>query len=124
MDLAALTVWIRPDSEEDADELALLTERLRVELLELDVDSVVPLSESTAPEHAKGLASIAGALVVQLGTLEGLRAFVNSVWHWASRTRRTVEVRIGDDLLRLTGVTSEQQEKIIDAWVTRQAAGT
>lgn len=124
MDLAALTVRVRPDVDDDVDELAVLTERLRVELLELDVDSVVPLTEGNAPEHAKGLASIAGALVVQLGTLEGLRAFVNAVRHWVSRTNRTVEVRVGDDLLRLTGVTSEQQEKIIDAWLTRQAAST
>jgi len=39
---------------------------------------------------------------------------------FASRTGRTVEVNIGEDYLKVTGVTSQQQEEIIDAWVIRQ----
>jgi hypothetical protein len=42
---------------------------------------------------------------------------------WSSRTGRTVEVTIGEDTLKLTGVTSQQQEKIIDGWLARHAPG-
>jgi hypothetical protein len=42
---------------------------------------------------------------------------------WTSRTRRTVEVSIDGDPLKVTGVTSQQQEKIIDARLARHAPG-
>ena len=42
---------------------------------------------------------------------------------WASRTGRTVEVSIGGDVLKVTGVTSHQQGEIIDAWLARHAPG-
>jgi hypothetical protein len=32
-------------------------------------------------------------------------------------------VTVAGDTLRLTGVTSEQQDKIIDAWLARHAGG-
>jgi hypothetical protein len=34
-----------------------------------------------------------------------------------------VEVSIDGDVLKLTGATSQQQEKIVDAWLARHAAG-
>lgn len=42
---------------------------------------------------------------------------------WALRTGRTVEVTIGGDMLKVTGVTTQQQEKIIDTWLARHAVG-
>ena len=44
---------------------------------------------------------------------------VAAVRGWTSRTGRTVEVSVGGDALKVTGVTSQQQEKIIDAWLAR-----
>jgi hypothetical protein len=38
---------------------------------------------------------LAGGLLAQFGTLDGLRAVVAVVRRWASRTGRTVEVSIG-----------------------------
>ena len=66
---------------------------------------------------------LAGGLLAQFGTLDGLRAVVAAVRGWASRTGRTVEVSIDGDVLKVTGVTSQQQEKIIDAWLARHAPG-
>jgi hypothetical protein len=34
-----------------------------------------------------------------------------------------VEVNIGGDVLKVTGVTSQQQGEIIDAWLARHAPG-
>jgi hypothetical protein len=124
--LEGLTLQVQPmpgGHEDELDELMEVTERLRLELLELDVAAVDPVSETTAPEHAKGLATVAGWLVVQFGSVSGLRAVVDVVRGWAARTNRVVELNYGGDVLKLTGVTSAQQEKIIDGWLARHAAG-
>lgn len=119
-----LTVRVQAVPDGDSEELREITGRLRAELLDLDVTSVDPVSEATAPEHAKGLATLAGWLVVQLGTIEGLRAVVAAIRGWATRTNREVEISYGGDVLKLSGVSSAQQEKIIDAWLAKHAAGT
>jgi len=122
--LGGLTVQVQPDPGGDEDELMEFTGRLRAELLELDVAAVDPVSEATPPEQAKGLATLAGWLVVQFGSIEGLRAVVDVVRGWTARTNREVEITYGGDALKLTGVTSAQQEKIIDGWLARHASGT
>ena len=66
---------------------------------------------------------MAGWLVAQFGTLDGLRAVVTTVHGWVSRTGRSVEVSIDGDVLKVTGVTSHQQGEIIDAWLARHAPG-
>ena len=73
---------------------------------------------------AKGLGDVAGWLLVQFGTQDGLRAVVATVRGFASRTGRTVEVSIGGDELKVTGATSRQQEQIINAWLARHASGS
>lgn len=118
---AKLTLHVQPNSDDDLEELTKVIMRLRAKLLELDVEKVIPVTESTIPNNAKGIASLAGALIVHLGTLNGLRSVVDAVRNWTSRTNRTIEVSIGGDVLKLTGVTSQQQEKIIDVWISRHA---
>jgi hypothetical protein len=118
-----LTLQVQPFPDGDADELMAITGRLRSELLQLDVAAVDPVGEAAAPERAKGLADLAGWLVVQLGTVSGLRVVVEAVGGWAARTHREVEINYGGDVLRVTGVSSAQQERIVDAWLVRHGAG-
>ena len=60
----AAVVDAGPDS--DAEELAELTQRLRGQLLELDVDAVEPATGGEAPAGSKGVELLAiGGLVVQ-----------------------------------------------------------
>ena len=106
----------------DARELAELTGALRGDLLALDVAAVDPVEERDLPERAKGLGSVAGWLAVRLGS-EKLRGVVTAVSDWATRSNRTVEVSFGSDVLKVTGVTSAQQEKIIEAWLARHGTG-
>lgn len=117
-------VQVQPAGDDDVGELLDLTSMLRSELLTLDVSDVRPLEASAASEGAKGLGAVAGWLAVQLGSIEGLRATVDLIRGWVGRTRREVEVRIGDDVLKVSGVSSAEQEKIIDAWLARHAAGS
>lgn len=118
-----LVVWVGPAADDDPEELATLARRLRAELLDLDVDQVEPLTEDTAPEDAKGLSSLAGALAVQLGAAS-LKALVARIRDWVSRNGRTVEVTIGGDTVKVTGATPQQQETLINAWLARHAPGS
>ena len=122
-DVDRLILQVLPVADSDAEELADLAGELHAELLGVDGASVAPLTAEAAPEGAKGLGDVAGWLVAQFGTLDGLRAVVAAVRGWASRTGRTVEVSIDGDVLKVTGVTSQQQEEIIDAWLARHAPG-
>jgi hypothetical protein len=122
-DAGGLVMQVVPMADSDAEELADLAGQLHAELLGVDDASVGPLPAGAVPEGAKGLGDVAGWLVAQFGTLDGLRALVAGVRGFALRTGRTMEVSIGGDSLKVTGVTSQQQEMIIDAWVARHGPG-
>ena len=122
-DADRLIVQVLPAADSDAEELADLAAGLRAELLDLDEVMVTPYAAPAVPAGAKGLGTLAGWLVTQFGSLDGLRAAVAAVRGWAGRTGRTVEVSIDGDVLKLTGATSQQQDKIVDAWLARHAPG-
>jgi hypothetical protein len=124
VDADRLIMQILPVTDSDAEELADLAARLQAELVDVDAVSVAPLPAEAVPEGAKGLGDVAGWLAAQFGTLDGLRAVVATVRGWTARTGRTVEVSIGGDVLKVTGVSLHQQDKIIDDWLARHAAGT
>ena len=118
MGTTELLLQVQSVPEDEAGDLSAVSARLRDELLDLDVESVDLQTESAAPESAKGLAAIAGWLVVHLGS-EGLGAVLAKVADWAFRNDRVVEVTSGGDVLKLGRATRAQQEKIIDAWLAR-----
>ena len=123
VDVDGMILQVLPAADSDAEELADLAVGLRAELLDTDAASVAPLTAEAAPEGAKGLGDLAGWLVVQFGTPDGLRAVMAAVRTFTSRTGRTVEASIGGDTLKVTGATSRQQAEIIDAWLARHAPG-
>ena len=75
-DVDKLILQVLPVADSDAEELADLAGELHAELLGVDAVSVDPLSAEGAPEGAKGLGTLAGWLIAQVGTLDGLRAAV------------------------------------------------
>jgi hypothetical protein len=119
-----LVVQVQAAPEDDEDELAGLARRLRALLLDLDVDSVVPLAADEDAEGAKGLGAFLAGLVVRFGTVDGLRSVLAAVAGWAARTEHSVEVSYGEDRLVVIGVTSAQQERLIDDFISRHAPGT
>jgi hypothetical protein len=120
-DSGGLVLQVCPTPGDDADELTELAGWLRAELLELDVQGVDRLSGEAVPSGAKGVAAIAGWLLVELGP-EALRIVLGKVADWVTRNDRVVEVSYGDDALKLSRATREQQEKIIDGWLARHPA--
>jgi hypothetical protein len=114
---------VLPVADSDAEELADLAAELHAELLSVDGASVAPLPAEAVPEGTKGLGDVAGWLAARFWTRDGLRAVVAAVRGFAARTGRTVEVSIGGDVLKVTGVISQQQGAIINAWLARHASG-
>jgi hypothetical protein len=122
---AELSVELRAGSDTDAEELAQITGRLRAELLDLDVDTVRQPVLGQAPEDAKGADLLAaGQLVVGLvATPEVLASIIGAVRSWLGRNRaRSVKLTLGGDTLEVSGVSSAEQERLIDLWVSRHAA--
>jgi hypothetical protein len=118
----AAVVDAGPDS--DAEELAELTQRLRGQLLELDVDAVEPATEGEAPAGAKGVELLAiGGLVVQFAMKsEILRSVVDATSAWLGRQHgRSVKLTLDGDTLEVTGVSSDEQRRLVDLWVARHA---
>lgn len=113
-----LQVQQLPDG--DDEELSELTQQLRAQLLELDVDSVDLVAGTSAPGGAKGLETFIGWLAVRFGK-EGLRTVIAAVAGWAARTRHDVEMTWDGDTLKVSGVTSAQQERIINDFLARHA---
>ena len=118
----ALELETLPDT--DSEELAALVQRLRAELLDLDVDRVEPLTAGEAPEGAKGVELLAlGVLVVQFVLQPGvLTSIVDGVRSWLQRQSvRSVKLTLDGDSLEVTGVSSEEQDRLVELWIARNA---
>jgi hypothetical protein len=113
-------VAVRVSGEGEIEEILDLTQALRLELLELDVEAVTAPEGPQEPD-AKGLTELAGWLVVHLGSGESLRSVIDTLRSWVGRQRCDVEVSLGGDVLKLSAVTSDQRDKIIDAWLARHS---
>ena len=112
------------DSEADAEELDALTDSLRRELLELDVDSVRPVVRGEAPEGSKGLdvAAIGAVIVALKGSVELATQVVTAIRSWLGRSSsvqsaRSLKLTMNGQTLELTNASAEEQTKLIDAWV-------
>jgi hypothetical protein len=118
----ALEVETLPDT--DLEELAELTRRLRAELLDLDVDAVESMTTGDAPAGAKGVELLAlGGLVVRFALQhEVLTSIVNGVRSWLHRqSARSVKLTLDGDSLEVTGMSSEEQDRLVELWVARHA---
>jgi hypothetical protein len=109
-------------SETDMERLAELTRQLRNELLELDMEDVGLVRSGEIPKKAKAGDPIAwGELLVTLTSSGGVVvALVNVLQSWLTRhERRSVTLEIDGDKLEVTGISSGEQQRLINAWLTR-----
>jgi hypothetical protein len=121
-----LSVELQPVPDTDAEELAKLAGRLRAELLDLDVDAVQLPAREEGPPDSKGVGQVAaGELVVRLATTtEVFMSLIKGVRSWLGRNRvRSVKLTLDGDALEVSGVSSAEQDRLIDLWVTRHATG-
>jgi hypothetical protein len=123
---AELSVELQAGPDTDAEERARLAGRLRAELLDLDVDTVRQPVLGEVPKDAKGADLLAvGQLVVGLvATPEVLASIIGAVQSWLGRNRaRFVKLTLGGDALEVSGVSSAEQDRLIDLWVSRHGTG-
>jgi hypothetical protein len=106
----------------------MLTGYLRAELLQLDVENVTTPRAGEVPPGARAAdATVIGALLVALGqSSEGLRSVVSVIKGWlrpGQGTHRTVRLELDGDTLELSQATADDQEQLIELFVSRHATG-
>ncbi len=120
---AELRVDLQAGPDLDAEEMAQLTGRLRSELLDLDVITVELAAGGEAPGNSKGVGLLAlGGLVVSFVGQDVFESVIGGIRSWLSRQRhRSIKLTLDGDSLELTGVSSAEQDRLVDLWVTRHA---
>jgi hypothetical protein len=117
-----LAAVLDPGPDYDAEEVLELTQGLRDELLELDVDAVRPATDGEAPDGAKGVELLAiGGLAIQFAMKSPiLKAVVDTTVAWLGRQQaRSVKLTLDGDTLELTGVSSDEQNRLVEQWIAR-----
>jgi hypothetical protein len=114
--------------DDDQEELERITHTLRDELTEVDaiekVDLVTKEGEK-APEGSKAGAEVAalGSLLVTLGASAASSVIPNlgsTLQSWLTRhERRKISLEIGGDKLEVSGISDKEQQRLIDAWISR-----
>jgi hypothetical protein len=110
--------------DRDAEEVFELTQGLRGELLELDVDTVELGTGGDAPEGSKGpeLLAIGGLAIRFVLQSSVLKSVVDTTVAWLGRQgARSVKLTLDGDTLELTGVSSDEQGRLVDQWIARHA---
>jgi hypothetical protein len=120
--LARMSLRVEASDDADAQEIDDLAAELRERLLELDVESVDAARAGEAPPGTRaGDAFAIGGLIVSLvASPELLKGAIGTIQSWlAARSGKTVELELGGDKIKLTGLTSDQQQRFIELYLER-----
>lgn len=115
-----LLALLEIDDENGADPTAE-TWDLRNELRTLDLEPRL-VEDTYQQDGSKSLGSIVRWLELRDLTMDGVKAVVATALQWAIRTRRTVKVKIDGNVLILSDATSEQQDRIIEAFIAHHGS--
>jgi hypothetical protein len=120
---AVLGIQVELGPDADAAEIALATERLRRELLELDIDAVVPATGEEPPPGTRAGGGVElGALIVTAVSSGLFTMIVEVAREWlAGQRERSITLHIDGDVLELTGLSSGEQSRLTDRWLARHA---
>lgn len=117
----SLRVELEAGADAGPEEQDEFTRALREELLQLDVDAV-ERPATDAPEGARGAEALTlGTLLVTFG--QGALGIVTSaIGRWvARRGGRSVTLELDGDRIELSGVSEEDQRRLIETFVARHA---
>lgn len=111
------------DPDVDADALQGAAQDLRRLLLEFDaVADVAPLIVGPPPpgSRAGDLLAIAEMSVDLLGSKEVVAAILGAVGGWlGGRDKRSVELTIDGETIKLTGGRRADQQRLIEQWIRK-----
>ena len=120
-DQMQLKLTIHTSSEADDEELDRLARQLCQEILDLDVEDVSLVETGEAPVGAKGDPIALGVLLVTAltsGTV--FPHLLDLLKSWLTRHGlRSVTLEIDGDKLEVKGVSAQEQQQLIDAWMSR-----
>jgi hypothetical protein len=120
-ELAQLMLSVDASRGADNEESVELARHLRQRLLELDVDKVELLSSGLPPRSAKGDPLTLPALAVTLAPA-AITALIGMLQSWLSRHQAaSVTVEKGGEKLTITGTLSQQQQRMVEAFLNRRA---
>jgi hypothetical protein len=109
------------EDDADAQRLDDVTRALRRELLDLDVDDVKQARESQAPPgtRAVDVATVGVLLVAFKESVNVVGALVTLVRSWlgSAPAGRSVELIIGENSLKISSASREQQDRLIIEFV-------
>jgi hypothetical protein len=108
----------------DPEYLAKLTQQLRNDLLELDVEDVALSGAEKVPEGRKGDAVTWGQLIIALAASGGVfTTLITLLQTWVTRHQGyKLALEIDGDKLEITGISSKEQKRLIDEWLSRHPA--
>ncbi len=116
---ATLGIQLAIGPDTDAEEVAEATLQLRRELLDLDVE-VERLRAGEPPPGTRAVELAAlGALAVTLSQSQLLTPVMAAVRSWLAGQQRSIKLELGGDVLELSGVSSKQQQRLVDEWLRR-----
>ena len=122
-DICEVLVTLEPDSEATAEEVEVLSRRLRAEVARLDIEALSQVSPQTdAPAGAKGDPVMWTSMLVSLSAAGGVfTSLVALLQDWLGRqaTARRISVTIGDDKIELDRASDEERRSLIEAFVRR-----
>ncbi len=112
--------------EDDPEEIERFTQQLREDLTELDVEAVDLVRAGETPAKAKvGDPIIWGTLLLTLAASGGvITTVINVLQSWLTRQeRRSISLEIDGDKLEIKGISSKEQQRLINEWRRRHAKG-
>jgi hypothetical protein len=120
---ATLGIQVGAGPGADDEEIAEATLQLRRELLDLDVDAVELPTAGEAPPGTRGVELAAlGALLVTVSQSQLLGPVLGAVRAWlAGGPQRSIKLELGGDSIELTGVSSNEQRRLVDEWLRRHS---
>ncbi len=118
MSVERLMLKINAGPEVDYEKLADISLQLKENLLELDVETVDLVGEGKVPVDAKaGEPVIWGTLLLTL-SVEALKAVISYIQSWLGVTGcRSVELEISGNKLKVTRISSKEQQHLIDTYI-------
>ncbi len=112
--------------EDDPEEIERFTQQLREDLTELDVEAVDLVRAGETPAKAKvGDPITWGTLLLTLAASGGvITTVINVLQSWLTRQeRRSISLEIDGDKLEIKGISSKEQQRLINEWRSRHTKG-
>jgi hypothetical protein len=118
-----MALGIQLGADADAEEVDRATGYLRRELVELDDVEVDPMPGGAPPPGSRGVDPAAiGGLLLTVTNSQLFGRVLSAIRTWLrAEPQRSITLEIDGDTLVLTGVSGEEQIRLADEWLARQA---